>query len=94
MSYPNRWVDLEFLFCASQGWLSEVCDEVNEHLYQFSFHLAHEYERKRLRPLVPIFAEAIRAKGAPLGNIFALVDGTFRQFCRPGLDGYNGLDKP
>ena len=91
MAYPNRWVDLCFFFCASQGWLSEVCDEVNEHLYQFSHHLANEYDHDRLAPLVETFAAAVHAKGAPLANIFALIDGTFRQFCRPGLDGYNGL---
>ena len=91
MSYPNRWVDLEFFFCASQGWLSEVCDEVNEHLYEFSYHLINEYDRERIAPLVPLFAEAIHQKGAPLGNIFGLLDGTFRHFCRPARDGYNGI---
>ena len=34
---------------------------------------------------------AVKAKGCPLPYVWALLDGTFRDFCRPCKDGYAGL---
>ena len=42
-------------------------------------------------PLIPVFAAAFEAKGCPLPYCWALLDGTFRNFCRPAKDGYAGL---
>ena len=41
--------------------------------------------------MAPVFAAAIHAKGAPLENCIGFIDGTFRHFCRPAKDGYNGI---
>ena len=40
--------------------------------------------------MMKVFAAAMVAKGCPLPNVFGFLDGTFREFCRPGLDGYRG----
>lgn len=91
LSYPNRWCDMAFFFSASEGWCSEICKEVEEHLFGFSWHLTHEMDEARIRPMVPLFAEAVRRKGAPMPGIVGFLDGTFRHFCRPSVDGYNGI---
>jgi hypothetical protein len=39
---------------------------------------------------MPVFAEAIRLKGSPYPRCWCFIDGTFRSFCRPYRDGYNG----
>ena len=46
---------------------------------------------QRLLPMAPVYARAIANKGCPIANVFALLDGTFRAFCRPARDGYNGI---
>ena len=40
--------------------------------------------------MIPVFAAAFKAKGCPLPHCWALLDGTFRNFCRPAKDGYAG----
>ena len=47
-------------------------------------------------PLLPVFAEAFVAAGCPLSFLWALIDGTLRENCRPGQGQrcvYNGKDR-
>ena len=91
MGYPVRWIDLQHFFKRSEGWLSEVCEAVRLHLHQIARKLLLQFDHKRIVPLIPIFAAAVEAKGCPLPYVWALLDGTFRDFCRPCKDGYAGL---
>ena len=36
---------------------------------------------------------AVKAKGCPLPYVWALLDGTFRDFCRPCKGGYAGITR-
>ena len=91
MGYPARWIDMQHFFKRSEGWLSEVCEAVRLHLDQIARKLLLQFDHKRIVPLIPIFAAAVKAKGCPLPYVWALLDGTFRDFCRPCKDGYAGL---
>ena len=91
MSYPNRHVDNEHFFNRSVGYLSEMAEEVRKHLDSIAKKLVLEFDHQRIVPMIPVFAAAFRAKGCPIPHVWALLDGTFRNFCRPGLDGYSGL---
>ena len=92
MSYANRWVDCEFIFGRVESWLERVFYMILEHLYEFAYHICFTMDVPRLqRMMAPVFAAAIHAKGAPLENCIGFIDGTFRHFCRPAKDGYNGI---
>ena len=91
MTYPARWIDLQHFFRRSEGWLSEVCEAVRLHLDKIARKLLIQFDHKRIVPLIPVFAAAFKAKGCPLPYVWALLDGTFRDFCRPCKDGYSGL---
>ena len=90
MSYPNRLVDLMSFFYRSSGYLSEVVESIRLLLHPIADKLLTEFDHRRLRPLMPVFAAAYAAKGCPLPHVWALLDGTFRWFCRPAMDGYRG----
>ena len=47
----------------------------------------HYYRMTRTRTS----CAAVKAKGCPLPYVWALLDGTFRDLCRPCKDGYEGL---
>ena len=91
VTYPARWIDLQHFFRRSEGWLSEVCEAVRLHLDKIARKLLLQFDHKRIVPLIPVFAAAFKAKGCPLPYVWALLDGTFRDFCRPYKDGYSGL---
>jgi hypothetical protein len=90
MGYPNRHVDTENFFHRSVGYMSEMIEAVRLHLDAIAKKLVLEFDHARIVPLIPVFAAAFREKGCPLPNVWALLDGTFRHFCRPCLDGYAG----
>lgn len=69
MSYPNRLTDLKSFFHRSDGYLSEVIDSVRKHLQRISSKLLSGLDHERLRPLMPLFAAAIFARGSPLGYV-------------------------
>lgn len=91
MSYPNRIVELLDFFGRSVGYLSEMVEAVRSHLHQIAQRLVLHFDHLRIIPWIPIFAAAFEAKGCPLPQMWALLDGTFRDFCRPSKDGYAGL---
>lgn len=69
MAYPNRLTDLKSFFHRSDGYLSEVVNSVRQHLQGISFKLLNHFDQERLRPLMPLFAAAISARGSPLGYV-------------------------
>jgi hypothetical protein len=90
LAYPNRLTDLMSFFRKSIGALSEIISAVRVHLHPIAHKLLMEFDHRRIIPLLPVFAAAFHRKGCPLPNVWALVDGTFRWFCRPAKDGYRG----
>jgi len=91
MSYPNRHVDMEHFFQRSIGFISETVEAVRVYLDQIAKKLLLEFDHRRVVPLIPVFAAAFRAKGCRLPHVWALLDGVFRDVCRPAKDGYAGL---
>lgn len=91
MSYPNRHVDMEHFFQRSIGYISETVEAVRVYLDPIAKKLLLEFDHRRIVPLIPVFAAAFRAKGCRLPHVWALLDGVFRDFCRPSKDGYAGL---
>lgn len=91
MAYPGRLTTLVSDFGRSEGYISEVVEEVRRYLHPIADSLLQEFDHSRIVPLLPVWASAFTAMGCPLNNLVGLVDGTFRKFCRPGADGYNGI---
>ena len=73
---------LEHFFCRIIGFISEMAEAVRK--------LVLKFDHRRIVPMIPVFAAAFRKKGCPLDHMWALLDGTFRNFCRPAKDGYKG----
>jgi len=90
LAYPAREVDLEHYFCRSIGFISEMVEAVRKHLDKIARKLVLEFDHRRIVPMIPVFAAAFRKKGCPLDHMWALLDGTFRNFCRPAKDWYKG----
>ena len=90
MAYPAREVDLEHFFCRSVGFISEMVEAVRKHLDKIARKLVLQFDHRRIVPMIPVFAAAFRKKGCPHDHMWALLDGTFRNFCRPAKDGYKG----
>ena len=90
MAYACRWVDLEFFFGRCEGYLSTVCSAVLDIIYPFAYHLLHEFDHRSMRKWAHTFAKAFRDVGCPIHNMVGCIDGTFREFCRPSIDGYAG----
>lgn len=91
MCYANRLNDMEFFFKRSYGYLSEMVEAVRVYLGSIAQKLVLQFDHVRLRPLLPVFAAALKDAGCPYPHLWAFLDGTFRDFCRPGRDGYTGL---
>ena len=81
---------MQFFFARSIGFISEMAEATRRHLEPIAARLLLQFDHERLTPLMPVFAAAMRDKGCPLDNCWALLDGTFRHFCRPYIDGYAG----
>eukprot|EP00622_Pseudochattonella_farcimen_P003005 FR738081.1.p1 GENE.FR738081.1~~FR738081.1.p1 ORF type:complete len:342 (+),score=65.67 FR738081.1:121-1146(+) len=90
MTYPARGNDLIGFFRRCEGWISEVVQACLEHLLPIAEKLVKNFDHVRVKPLMEMFANALRNKGCPTKNVFGFLDGTFREFCRPSLDGYRG----
>ena len=90
MRYPNRLCDEKMFFGRPVGAISEIAEMMRVYLDDIAANLLLEFDHERLMPLMPVFAAAVHAKGAPLENIWGFVDGTFRWFCRPSIGGYRG----
>lgn len=88
LAYPNRLSDLEPLFGKSGPALSKIVDYMSNHIYNhFGQNLSnlrnlHWLNLDRFR----LYANAVHAKGAPIPNCWAFIDGTTRGICRPTVN--------
>jgi hypothetical protein len=83
LAYPNRLVDLEPMFHRSSSALCAIALHMVMDLWR-RFKGVVEWDRDRIAAKLPIYAAAIRGKGAPLDTCWGFIDGTARSICRPG----------
>ncbi|KAH7984598.1 hypothetical protein HPB52_022872 [Rhipicephalus sanguineus] len=88
LSYPNRLCELELLFNRHSSVISSVVFTVLAHMEYHFNHLLADLTKHLWLNLIALenFSEAVHAKGAPLKNCWAFMDGTARQICRPSVD--------
>ncbi|XP_077501449.1 uncharacterized protein LOC144112496 [Amblyomma americanum] len=88
LAYPNRLCDLEDLFGRHSSVLSSLTNEVLRRVDECFFHLLDDFNNQKWLNLNTLekFSQAIHAKGAPLTNCWAFIDGTARAICRPSRD--------
>ncbi|XP_075559263.1 uncharacterized protein LOC142590720 [Dermacentor variabilis] len=88
LAYPNRLCELELLFNRHSSVLSSVVSSVLAHIEHYFDHLLADMTTHKWLNLLAVekFSEAVHAKGAPLDNCWAFIDGTARQICRPTVD--------
>ncbi|KAH6939933.1 hypothetical protein HPB50_022671 [Hyalomma asiaticum] len=81
--YPNRLKDLEDFFGRHSSTISSLTLEVLRHIDEKFFHLLDDVNNHSTIDTLENFSKAIYAKGAPLTNCWAFIDGTARAICRP-----------
>jgi hypothetical protein len=93
LSYPDRHLNLVRFFGRSTGFISGMVDRVREYLDVVAARLLRKFDWRRLVPLAPVFAKALRDKGHPLYIIIFFLDGVFEHCCRPfdPIFGYRSL---
>lgn len=88
LTYPNRLADIETLFGASASYLSVVCNQVLQIIYENKGHLLrdirnlHWLTAERLQ----LYANSVATKGSPIYNCWGFIDGTARPICKPSVD--------
>jgi hypothetical protein len=98
LSYPCRWRDLELLFWRSGPTIADIVTHTIHFLFTlWSFQLEVNIPRN-ISPHFARFSSAIFQKTGELGlqGVWALIDGTFLQICRPkrGQESiYNGYKR-
>nr|XP_037270556.1 uncharacterized protein LOC119162191 [Rhipicephalus microplus] len=85
LAYPNRLRDLEHLFARHSSTISSLTNEVLRHIEDNFFHLLDDVNNHTWLNLDTLeeFSKAVPAKGAPLTNCWAFIDGTAQPICRP-----------
>nr|XP_037280502.1 protein ALP1-like [Rhipicephalus microplus] len=85
LAYPNRLRDLEHLFARDSSTISSLTNEVLRHIEDNFFHLLDDVNNHTWLNLDTLeeFSQAVHAKGAPLTNCWAFIDGTAQPICRP-----------
>ena len=93
-AYPCRYSDMVPCFGRPVAELAMISNKVTDFIYEQHNHRLTRWNDTILNPLeLENYANAVNAKGAPLGNCFGFIDGTVRPICRPDKDQrivYNG----
>ncbi|DBA03826.1 TPA: hypothetical protein N0F65_005716 [Lagenidium giganteum] len=83
LAYPNRLEDLEYVFGRSVPAISAITNSVLNLIHDRCARLlqfnAHNFGTETLTH----FADAVKARGAPLACCVGFIDGTVRSICRP-----------
>jgi len=82
LSFPRRWCDVCKLFGRSMAALSELLHEGIRMMEQNHARLLR-LDARRVKSRLHLFVEAFRKQGCPVDNLWAFIDGTARQICRP-----------
>ena len=93
-AYPCRYQDIMFRFGRPVPQICMISNYMMNLIYTNWGHLLSDMQQNWLsRNNLEEFSNKIHAKGAPLQNCWAFVDGTTRPLCRPGQNQrilYNG----
>jgi hypothetical protein len=82
LAFPSRWGGLVRLFGRSERSLSSLYWHLAKDLVRRFYGIMY-LDPDRIRPLLPVFAAAIKARGAPLDQTWGFIDGTARPVARP-----------
>ena len=91
LSSPCNWMDLEVVFGIPSPALSEIFWETVEAFIKNYGHLVTDFKSEFMRERAPMYAERVRAKGAPLERCVGFMDCTKIRMERPG--GINSLQR-
>ena len=87
LSSPCRWKDVEYLFGMHSSALSEIFWEVIESFVQVQGHLITDLRQGLLVSRAELYADCIKAAGAPLDSCVGFMDCTKIKMTRPGGHG-------
>ncbi|ETV93793.1 hypothetical protein H310_12357 [Aphanomyces invadans] len=82
---PDRWSDLVTMFGRSRSGLCNIFLHVLDHIYSKFAEIIY-LDRDRISTKLPQFSQSVVAKGAEVHNVWAFIDGTVRECCRPEVD--------
>lgn len=87
LAYPNRLYDLEKIFGLSAQSLSDITNEIINHIYINFQHLLTDLRSHRWlnNDRLHQYSQSIENSNAPLHNCWGFIDGTARPICRPSI---------